>query len=88
MIAQLIQIASGLDLAEVNPQVRKLQAEPFASQEPLRDAITNYLAFRRLNAPPEGGDSSRAANGKLKGRKARPEPAKENRLTNRKSAGG
>ena len=53
VIAQLIQIASGLDLAQVAPQVRKLQEKPFASQEPLRSAITNYLAFRNLNTSPE-----------------------------------
>lgn len=34
VLAQLIQIASSLDLAEVEPQVRKLQAEAIAAQEP------------------------------------------------------
>jgi hypothetical protein len=49
VLAQLVQIASSLDLAEVEPQVRKLATQPIAAQEPLRDAINNYLAFRRLH---------------------------------------
>jgi hypothetical protein len=51
VLAQLIQIASSLDMAEVEPQVRKLRANAIASQEPLHGAITNYLAFRNLNTP-------------------------------------
>lgn len=94
VIAQLIDIASGLDLAEVEPQVRKLQAEPFASQEPLRGAIANYLAFRKLNLPPETIESPRSANGRLKTsevnaeRAAGPKSTKTRRLIHRKSAGG
>ncbi len=65
VIAQLVQIASGLDLAQVEPQVRQLQDEPFAADEPLRGAITNYLAFRGLNTSPEAGAGpSLPANGK------------------------
>jgi hypothetical protein len=64
VIAQLIDIASGLDLAEVEPQVRKLQAEPFASQEPLRDAIINFLAFRDLTKRAEKPTITPNENGK------------------------
>ncbi len=53
VLAQLIQVASSLDLAEVEPQVRELQAQPVAAKEPLRGAITNYLAFRKLALAPK-----------------------------------
>jgi hypothetical protein len=70
VIAQLIQIASGLDIAQVEPQVRKLQEEPFAAQEPLHGAIANYLAFRNLNAAPKMAApvTRPRANGKAKTR--------------------
>ena len=64
VIAQLVDIASGLDLAEVEPQVRKLQTEPFASQEPLRDAIMNFLAFRDLTKRAEKPTITPNENGK------------------------
>ena len=64
VIAQLVDIASGLDLAEVEPQVRKLQTEPFASQEPLRDAIINFLAFRDLTKRAEKPTITPNENGK------------------------
>jgi hypothetical protein len=44
--AELIHIASSLDLAEVEPQVRNLQTQSFAAQEDVQKAITNYLALR------------------------------------------
>jgi hypothetical protein len=94
VIAQLIDIASGLDLAEVEPQVRRLQIEPFGFQDPLRGAITNYLAFRRLNTLPESGPTPRDVNGKSKVRKApadrveRPKAAKKRSLPPRKTIGG
>ena len=94
VIAQLVQIASGLDLAEVEPQVRKLQEKPFASQEPLRSAITNYLAFRHLDTSPETlAAVPLPANGKPKVRKTKSDGtftsklAKEHRATHRKAAG-
>src|SRR5260370_16528038 len=52
VLAQLVQFASALELAEVEPQIRRLQAEAIAAQEPLQDAITNYLPFRQLTDPP------------------------------------
>jgi hypothetical protein len=58
MIAQLINIASGLDLAQVEPEVRKLQNLPMATQEPLRGAIANYLAYRELTPPSSGKTAS------------------------------
>src|SRR5438552_1554525 len=51
VLAQLIQIASSLDLAEIEPHVRKLQGQAIAAEETLRDAIANYLAFRQLGGP-------------------------------------
>src|SRR6266542_1470230 len=71
MLAQLIQIASSLDLAEVEPQVRKLQAEAIALQEPLRDAIANYLAFRQLHTLAKTVTPPRAAREKTGARKSR-----------------
>jgi hypothetical protein len=53
LIAQLIHIASSLDLAEVEPQVRALRSKSFALQEPIKSAITNYLAFRQLKTTAE-----------------------------------
>lgn len=50
ILAQLVQIASGLDLAQVEPQVRQLQTRPIASDELLQRAIGNYLAFRKLDS--------------------------------------
>jgi hypothetical protein len=72
VMAQLIQIASSLDLAEVEPQVRKLQEEAIAAQEPLRGAVVNYLAFRQLAASPKTAKPPRAANDKPVARNARP----------------
>jgi hypothetical protein len=68
MIAQLVQIASGLDIAQVEPEVRNLQEDPFAAEKPLRSAITNYLAFRGLKAAPitRPRVTRRPANGKAK----------------------
>jgi hypothetical protein len=44
----LIDIASSFDFAEVEPEIRALQQEPFGTQEPVRTAIANFLAFRGL----------------------------------------
>jgi hypothetical protein len=94
VIAQLMDIASGLDLAEVEPQVRKLQTEPFGSQDPLDGAIRNYLAFHQLNTQLEPRGTRQDANGKAKAPKARPDrvarckPAKERHISHRQSAGG
>jgi hypothetical protein len=54
VLAELIGIASALDVAQVEPQVRKLQSEPIASDEQLQRAITNYLAFRKVALPARG----------------------------------
>lgn len=71
VIAQLVNLASSLDLAQVEPQVRRLQAEPVAAEEPLKGALTNYLAFRQLNALHEPPTGPRAENGKPKPRRPR-----------------
>ena len=48
VLTQLVDIASGLDLAEVEPNIRALQSEPIAAEKQLRQSITNYLAYRKL----------------------------------------
>jgi hypothetical protein len=70
VIAQLVLIAAGLDLAEVEPQVRRLQTKPFASQEPVKSAIINYLAFRELNKLPATVADARTVNGEPRPSKA------------------
>src|SRR5260370_26520875 len=67
VIAQLIHIASSLDLAEVESQVRELNPKPFASHEPVKGAIANYLAYRNLKIPAQSksfGPARAAINGK------------------------
>src|SRR5688500_10974793 len=59
VLAQLIHIAASLDLAEVEPHVRELQAQPIAAEEPLHSAIANYLAFRQLATSPKAVSTSR-----------------------------
>lgn len=48
VVAQLVDIASGLDLAQIEPDVRYLAQQPIARQEPIRSAVANYLAYREL----------------------------------------
>jgi hypothetical protein len=78
----------------VEPQVRKLQEKHFASQEPLRGAITNFLAFRHLTASPETKLAvPPPANGKSKVRKTKSngtsslDLSKRHRSTRHKTAG-
>jgi hypothetical protein len=64
VLAQLIDIASALELAEVEPDVRALQSDPLGSQEPLRASIENFLAYRKMMADgqaPPAGDSALSA---------------------------
>jgi hypothetical protein len=68
-IAQLIHIASSLDLAELEPQVRELQTSPVASEEPVKNAIANFLAYRKLTEPPSTVGDHRKSNGAPRGRK-------------------
>jgi hypothetical protein len=71
VLAQLIQIASSLDLSEVEPQIRELQSKPVATDQLLRDAITNFLTFRQMSASPEQPERTpRAANNHANGKKA------------------
>ena len=48
-LAQLVDIVSSLDLAELEPEVTALKRSANANQEPLRNAIANYLAYRQLH---------------------------------------
>jgi hypothetical protein len=48
VVAQLVEIASALDLAEVVPDVQALSADPVAMQEPLHSAVNNFLAYKGL----------------------------------------
>lgn len=49
IIAQLLQIVSSLDLAELEPSVERLEEKSVAQEEPLRSAISNFKAYRKLN---------------------------------------
>lgn len=48
VLAQVIHIASSLDLAQLDSSVQKLQSEQIASQEPLRSAIKDYITIRQF----------------------------------------
>lgn len=48
IMAQLLQMVSSLDLAQLEPSIRRLELKPFASREPLYEAIANYFAFRNV----------------------------------------
>ena len=93
VIAELVNIASGLDLAELEPQVRQLQGDPLAATGQLKDAVTNYLAFRQLD---ESCDAAPSPNGTSRPRasKSAPLPAKRTqplhtqKQRRRKAAGG
>src|SRR5262245_57478905 len=50
VLAQVIQIASSLDLAQLEPQVRELRERATDAEGPVRSAINNYLVYRELNA--------------------------------------
>jgi hypothetical protein len=55
VMAQLVDIASSLDLAELEPEVRSLKQQAAGRKEPIRSAVANYLAYRELahdNIPP------------------------------------
>jgi hypothetical protein len=72
VVAQLIQIAYSLDLAQVEPQVRLLEVRPEASTEPLKSAIANFVAFRALDAGLQDHiKTSPPTNGKPRARKTR-----------------
>jgi hypothetical protein len=71
VLAQLIQLASSLDLAEVEPQIRQLQAQAVGAEEPLRGAINNYLAFRQLIHAPKTAAPPQAKKGQRSAPKAR-----------------
>jgi hypothetical protein len=48
VIAQLIHIASSLNITQIEPSIRKLKTRTVASEEPVRGAIQNFLAYRNL----------------------------------------
>lgn len=50
VIAQVIHIASSLNLAQLEPSVLRLRTTSLASVEPVRTALTNYFAYRQLSA--------------------------------------
>jgi hypothetical protein len=49
VIAQVIQVATSLDLAEVEPSIRKLQSKEIAAEESIQKAINDYIAYRNSN---------------------------------------
>ncbi len=48
VLAELVLIASSLDIAQVEPNVQKLAASPLGEDASVRKAINNYLAFRQI----------------------------------------
>lgn len=48
ILAQVVQVASNLNVSQVTPSVERLQQKSIASKEPLRSAIMNFFAFRQL----------------------------------------
>ena len=74
VLALLIQIASSLDIAEVEPEVRRLRAAPIAEREPLRAAISNYLSFRQLRPSSLVAKAEQGVNGKTKSSSKRRRP--------------
>jgi hypothetical protein len=49
VLAQLVHIASSLDLSELEEPIRELEGQAVSSEEPLQAAIANFFAFRQLN---------------------------------------
>ena len=48
IVAQVIDLATSLDLAQIQPSIDRLAKSPLASEEPVRGALGNYLTARRL----------------------------------------
>jgi hypothetical protein len=85
-VAELIYVAASLDLAQVEPKVRKLLGESFGAQEPVRKAIGNFLALRTMAAAGvEAVSSMLRANGSTSKPKDRNAIKAKNRVTTKKS---
>ena len=52
VVAQVLHIATSLEIAQVAPNVQKLSSKVTGSKEPVKTAIGNYLAFRQLRVLP------------------------------------
>ncbi len=48
ILAQVINLATNLDISQVEPSVEQLRAQKIAHEQPVRDAIVNFLAYREL----------------------------------------
>lgn len=48
LLAQVLLIAASLDIAQIEPAVNKLAATALATEEPVKSAVMNYLAFRSI----------------------------------------
>jgi len=85
-LAELIHLASSLDLAQVEPQVRKLQTEDYGSQQDVKRAIVNYLALRNFSAESKTPSlaAPRGANGAANRLKTRTRSARAHRKAARK----
>jgi hypothetical protein len=58
-LAQVIQIASSLDLSQAEPSVKRLQEErELAREEPVKSAINSFLIFRRVRSTPFWGEDA------------------------------
>jgi hypothetical protein len=50
VVAQVLDLASSLDLAQVQTNVQRLSKSASASHEPVQSALANYLVFRRMRS--------------------------------------
>jgi hypothetical protein len=48
VMAQVLHIAASLDIAQLEPYVEELRSKAHLFGEPVRLAVNNYLAFRKL----------------------------------------
>jgi hypothetical protein len=53
VLAQVVHLASSLDITQVEPRVRKLQRKRVAAAEPVQSAVINYFAFRQVQRRPQ-----------------------------------
>jgi hypothetical protein len=50
VVAQVLHIAASLDLAQIEPNVARLQHTSLASMEPVKSALRTYTAYRQASS--------------------------------------
>ena len=48
VLAQVVFLVSGLDLAQLEPRVARLRDRPVAQVDPIRAAVADYFAYRAM----------------------------------------